>query len=241
MKQQLRLNKIKQIVFIMAMVMAHSSQAQEVKTVSEMRKVMMGEDLSTHLLWDSIPHKHLFGISPLGRIEGEITIIDGKFYSSKVNKKGEIKVDTNWKSKAPFAVFAHVEKWKSIEVELLINNENELQDAIEKIAKENGYDLNTAFPFRIMGNFEKVDFHIISKPKKEKTHNHDLHDKAKKRFSLINTSGELLGFYSQNHIGVFTHKGHFIHTHFIDHQKKNMGHLDDITINQKITILLPIQ
>ena len=214
----------------MAIITVNMSQAQDVKTVSEMRKVMMGEDLSTHLLWDSIPHNHLFGISPLGRIEGEITIIDGKFYSSKVNKKEEIVIDTNWKTKAPFAVYAHVENWKSIEIQLFINNENELQDAIEKIAKENGIDITKAFPFRIIGNFEKVDFHIISKPKKEKEHNHELHDKAKKRFSLTNTSGELLGFYSQNHIGVFTHKGHFIHTHFIDNQKKNMGHLDDIIL-----------
>jgi acetolactate decarboxylase len=112
---------------------------------------------------------------------------------------------------------------------------------LKKIAKENGIDITKAFPFRIIGNFERVDFHIISKPKKEKVHNHELHDKAKKRFSLTNTSGELLGFYSQNHIGVFTHKGHFIHTHFIDNQKKNMGHLDDIKITQKITVLLPIQ
>jgi len=233
---------MKQLIFIlMAIITASIAQAQDVKTVSEMRKVMMGEDLSTHLLWDSIPHKNLFGISPMGRIEGEITIIDGKFYSSKVNKKGEIVVDTNWKTKAPFAVYTHVGNWKSIEVELVINNENELQEVIEKIAKENGIDSTKAFPFRIIGEFEKVDFHIISKPKKEKEHNHELHDKAKKHFTLTNTSGELLGFYSQNHIGVFTHKGHFIHTHFIDNQKKNMGHIDDIKINQKVTILLPIQ
>jgi acetolactate decarboxylase len=104
----------------------------------------------------------------MGRIEGEITIIDGKFYSSKVNKKEEIVIDTNWKTKAPFAVYAHVENWKSIEIELVINNENELQDAIEKIAKENGIDITKAFPFRIIGNFEKVDFHIIQNLKKKK-------------------------------------------------------------------------
>ncbi|MEZ4909591.1 MAG: acetolactate decarboxylase [Saprospiraceae bacterium] len=233
---------MKLIIFILtAIIMASIAQAQEVKTVSEMRKVMMGEDLSTHLLWDSIPHNHLFGISPLGRIEGEITIIDGQIYSSTVNKKGGIVIADSWKVKAPFAVYAHVENWKSIEIELTINNENELQDAIEKIAKENGIDIKKAFPFRIIGNFEKVDFHIISKPKREKEHNHELHDKAKKRFSLTNASGEILGFYSQNHIGVFTHKGHYIHTHFIDNQRKNMGHIDDIKINQKTTILLPIQ
>jgi acetolactate decarboxylase len=124
---------MKQLIFIlMAIITVNMSQAQDVKTVSEMRKVMMGEDLSTHLLWDSIPHDHLFGISPMGRIEGEITIIDGKFYSSKVNKNGKIVIDTNWKTKAPFAVYAHVENWKSIETELVINNENELQDAIKK-------------------------------------------------------------------------------------------------------------
>jgi hypothetical protein len=42
---------MKQLIFIlMAIITVNMSQAQDVKTVSEMRKVMMGEDLSLSLI-----------------------------------------------------------------------------------------------------------------------------------------------------------------------------------------------
>lgn len=213
--------------------------ARQVIAVSAMKKVMMGKDLSTHLLWDSIPHQNLFGISPLGRIEGEITILDGEIFVSKVNKKGQINLTQNWQSEAPFGVYAHVKSWKKIQAEVDFENKKDLHKWIEKTALQQGYNLQRAFAFRIKGNFKHVDFHVISKPKKEKVHNHQLHKKAKKHFTLQNSEGELLGFYSQKHEGIFTHKGSFVHTHFIDQARKNMGHLEDIRINGKITLFLP--
>lgn len=204
-----------------------------------MRKVMMGEDLSAHLFWDSVPRPNLFGISPLGRIEGEITILNGEIFVAKVNKKGKIEISQNWQSEAPFAVYAQVAEWESFELETEIGSEKDLEKWIGEIAQKQGYDLQKAFPFRLKGNFEQVDFHIISKPKKEKTHNHDLHNQAKKHFSLLNTQGEILGFYSQKHEGIFTHKGSFVHTHFIDHARKNMGHLENLKIKGKTVLFLP--
>jgi len=211
----------------------------QVVAVSFMKKVMMGNDLSAHLFWDSIPHQHLFGISPLGRIEGEITILDGEIFVSKVNKKGKIDMAQNWQSQAPFGVYAHVQHWKTLEIEVDLEGENALQKWLEETAQKQGFDLQNAFPFRIQGSFEKVDFHIISKPKNEKTHSHEQHDKAKKQFTLKNTKGELLGFYSQKHEGIFTHKGSFVHTHFIDKVRKNMGHLENIRLKGKIILMLP--
>lgn len=215
------------------------SQAQEVKTISEMRKVMMGTDLNPHLLWDTIPHTHLFGISPLGRIEGEITILDGQLFSAKVDKKGEIVIKQDWNVQAPFAVYAQVAEWEEFDFEANITNEAGLQSAIENIAQNQGYDISKAFPFRIVGKFDSLDFHIISKPKKEKKHNHDLHDKAKKHFSLQDTEGEILGFYSQHHTGIFTHRGSFLHLHYLDNAHKNMGHIEKVTFKKKVVLLLP--
>lgn len=232
----MKLGNLFSILFVFGIMGAY---AQKVQSISEMRKVMVGEDLSAHLLWDTIPHQHLFGISPLGRIEGEITIIDGQIFVAKVDKKGNIVITNNWQEKAPFGVYTHVKAWQSFDFEANVNNEADLQNEVEKIAKAQGYDISQAFPFRIKGTFENVDFHIISKPKKEKTHNHELHDKAKKHFSLQNTQGEILGFYSQHHIGVFTHRGSFVHTHFIDDTHKNMGHIEGVKISQKVSLWLP--
>jgi len=212
--------------------------AQEIKTVSAFKKVMMGEDLSTHIQWDSIDHKNLYAVGPLGRIEGEITILDGKVYSSKVKKNNKIVIDTISKVKSPFAVYAFVAEWNGFELNEKMETLEELQAIIEKIAMANGYDLNKPLAYKLEGSFDKIDFHIISKPKKEKEHNHELHKKAKKHFTVNKTNGTLLGFYSKYHEGIFTHKGQFIHTHFIDDAHKNMGHLDGLIINEKTKIYL---
>lgn len=230
---------LKKISLFSLLLAIGTAQAQDVKSVSAMRKVMMGEDLSSHLLWDTIAHKNLYGISPLGRIEGEITIIDGKIYTATVVKGNTITIRENWQSKAPFGVYAHVEAWQKVDFQATVNDEAALQTQIEKIAKARGLDISKAFPFRLVGDFEAVDFHIISKPLTETEHDHDLHDKAKKHFSLKNVSGEILGFYSQNHIGVFTHRGSFVHTHFIDDSRKNMGHLEGLTITKPMVLYLP--
>lgn len=230
---------MKHILFILSFFILIQVNAQEVKTVSAMKKVMMGEDLSAHIQWDSIAHKNLYAVSPLGRIEGEITILDGKVYSSKVIKNNKIVIDTISKVKSPFAVYTYVAEWNEFELNEKIETLEELQATIEKIAKANGYDINKPLVYKLEGNFDKIDFHIISKPKKETEHNHELHNKAKKHFTVNNTNGTLLGFYSKYHEGIFTHKGQFIHTHFIDDAHKNMGHLDGLIIKQKIKVYFP--
>lgn len=230
------------IGFFAIILIAYSCKTQKeitVGTVSEMRKVMMGEDLSAHLRWDTFVKKNLYALAPLGRIEGEVTILNGSIYTSKVDSNHTITIDKSWNVESPFSVYAYVKEWQSFEIDELIHSEEDLQRMVEKVAKKNGYNLDKAFPYRIFGTFDSIDFHIISKPKYEIEHNHDLHDSAKKRFYFQNIEGELLGFYSKNHVGVFTHRGKFTHTHFIDTNQKLMGHLDNVSIKEKYTVLLP--
>lgn len=210
----------------------------EIKTVSAMKKVMMGEDLSAHILWDTIPKENLYAVCPLGRIQGEVTIIDGKMFTSTVDVNNMIIIENNWNVLSPFAVFAYVNSWHEIEINQPISSEEDLQTVIESAAEKMGIKTTKPFVFKIVGSFDKVDYHIISKPLEEKEHNHDLHDKAKKHFHLNKVEGQLLGFYSKEHEGVFTHRGHYIHTHFIDNAEKNMGHLENVVTSQKLNIYI---
>lgn len=227
--------------FLLAFTSCHKKEemkSTEIVTVSAMKKVMMGEDLSAHINWDTIPKQNLYAVCPLERIEGEVTIIDGKMFTSKVVENNTIEIKKDWNIQSPFAVYAYVTDWEELETEANFSNDEELQSFIEELAIKSGTDVSKPFVFRIIGSFDAVDYHIISKPRNEKEHNHELHDKAKKHFSLQNVSGELLGFYSKNHEGVFTHRGHYIHTHFIDEAKKNMGHLDKAKTNKKVKVLI---
>lgn len=211
----------------------------EVQSVSAMKKVMMGTDLSTNLLWDTLKREHLYAVAPLGRLEGEVTVINGEMFLSKVNDKHEVEVENNWAVRSPFAVYSYVDSWNSKQLSVQINSEEDLQKLIENQAKKLGYDLERPFVFRVKGNFEKVDYHIISKPLTEIEHNHDLHHQAKKHFNLQQVEGELIGFYSRHHEGVFTHKGSFIHTHFVNNERSHAGHLENVVIQGRVEILLP--
>jgi acetolactate decarboxylase len=68
----------------------------------------------------------------------------------------------------------------------------------------------------------------------EKEHNHDLHKKSKVHFTEKSVSGTLLGFYSTQHEGVFTHKGQYIHVHFVNENKRATGHLDGIIVKKAV-------
>jgi acetolactate decarboxylase len=216
------------------------SFAQYVQTVSAMKPVMMGQDLSNHLYWDTLNKENLYAIAPLGRIEGEVTVLNGEFYVSSVNAQGQEEVTNSSEIHSPFAVFAYVCNWKAVEWKGTITSEEHLQQVIEQEARENGIDTERAFPFRVLTGFKQMNYHIISKPADEETHNHELHNKAKKHFDARKIQGELLGFFSKHHEGVFTHRGHWIHTHFVSESKQQTGHVEGFRTKGKVIILLPV-
>jgi len=239
MKTKIRKSSLLLLSILTLLAFTQKTLLPEVKTVSAMKKVMMGYDLSVNISWDTLPKQNLFAIAPLGRIQGEVTVIDGVMYSSIVDANNKVVISQDWNIQSPFAVYAQVSAWDTFTFKVKIKNEEELQTVIEKLATKNGYDLNKAFPFRVIGEFSNIDYHIISKPLEEKEHNHELHNKAKKHFKLSKVKGELLGFYSKHHEGVFTHKGDYIHTHFIDDKREHMGHIENLKTKKTIIILLP--
>ena len=211
----------------------------KIQSVSTMKQVMTGVDLSSNLLWDTITRDHLFAVAPLHHLEGEVTIINGKMYVSHVDSEDQVFITDTWNVRSPFAVFSHIPFWNSTIETVKINSELELQKLIEQKAKKMRYNLERPFAFRIKGHFDSIAYHIISKPKDEIEHNHELHKKAKKHFFLAKTDGELIGFYSRHHEGVFTHKGSYIHTHFVNDSGTHAGHLEHVTIVGKVEIMLP--
>lgn len=229
------------ILGLLATVSCQNNSTAKVYTNSAMKKVMKGQDLSAHILWDTLQKENLFALAPLGRIEGEVTIVDGQIYTSTVDSANNVIIKTDWSVKSPFAVYSYVEEWTDFSVEEIITSIEDLEKTVEAIAKKNGYNLSNATPYRVRGEFDTVIYHVISKPKSELEHNHKLHIKAKKKFYLQHTEGELLGFYSKNHEGIFTHKGHFTHTHFLNYPASAMGHLDHIHAAKSFIISLPKQ
>jgi acetolactate decarboxylase len=208
--------------------------AQNVKNIGSMSE-MGKENFAPHIKLDTIANKkHLFGMGPYGRMQGEISVFDGVPYFSTVNHVGEGIVDNNWAIEAPFFVYAHVVKWIKKKKQIVAGNLDELQSEIEIYAQQNGQNLKEPFVVKLKGKMDNITTHIVM-PRSENIPGYQA-NKKQMDYDFTNIQGEILVFYSQNHQGIYTHKDSFIHVHFISKDKKTMGHIDKIKIAKTIEI-----
>ncbi len=201
----------------------------EVNARGALQEVMLNGNLQANILIDTLENQRLIGIGPLGRLQGEITILDGKAFVTSIDSVGNpiaVEVDS---LQAPFFAYANISDWQTFGFLKEVDDLPSLQAAIEELAIIEGLDLTQPFPFHIKGKITKAGYHIISKPAGELEHSHDLHKAAKVNFEVEEEEVTFVGFYSQVHQGVFTHRGDFIHIHIILPNGNITGHLDEIT------------
>lgn len=228
---------IKTIVAMLVSAVTFSVIPPEVKVSGAMKNVMMNGDLSAHLDIDTINKVHLYGLGPVADLKGEIMILDGKVFTT--TKDGNKLLNQQNKiSKAALLVYSNVEKWKIVSLSTTINSYAELEKLIETTVKENGYDTELPFAFKVNAVPAKATYHVIDW-KKGIEHTMDNHKQFAYTGEMINTPVTMLGFYSKHHQSIFTHHTTFMHVHLLDDKAKTVGHLDDIQIKGTITVYLP--
>ncbi|MDF0708354.1 acetolactate decarboxylase [Flagellimonas okinawensis] len=206
------------------------AQSSKVRPIGAMKD--MGNTYDIHIWLDTLSNKkHLYGMGPYDKMKGEITVVDGHPYYASAFTEGAYQVGESWDIKSPFFVYGSVDQWKMFKIEGVFNSVGDIQQKVEQIAQEYGLDSNQAFPFRVTGNFDDLTAHIVT-PRLPEVDGYREGVKSQK-FSFKDTKGELIGFYSKNHQGIFTHTDSFVHIHFLMKDKTFMGHLDQITTAQK--------
>lgn len=210
----------------------------EVKVSGAMRNIMMEGDLSAHINLDTLDKTHLYGLGPIADLKGEIMILDGKAYSS--TKEGMHIINQQDKlTKAAMLVYSKVLHWKTITINATINSYNELEKLVQSTAKENDYDTEVPFTFRIEAKPDTVTYHIINW-KNGVRHTMENHMQYAYNGQFIKEDLTLLGFYSTHHQSIFTHHTTFMHVHVMDEKTKTVGHLFNIKLNGLIKIYLPV-
>jgi alpha-acetolactate decarboxylase len=180
---------------------------------------------------------NLFALGALEGLAGEILIINGKPLNG-ISKEGKVIFDRSFSKSATLLVYSSIEEWTKVELNQNLDDLKQLESIIKQEAFDQGIDVNNAFPFLVKGNLSRVEWHIINAAEaKEKSH--EAFKKAGLKEVSDNISGQILGFYSQNHGGVFTHRGSFSHLHFVDEKETIMGHVDQLKVNGKVTLFLP--
>lgn len=215
-----------------------AQQSGKVYTVGAMNE--MGKtNFKTQVWLDTLPDKsHLFGMGPYDRMKGEIMVFDGKPFYASAFKEGKAMVGQSWDIRSPFFVYANVSEWQAVELSGDITALEDIQNQVAAIAKKNGYDTEVPFPFKIIGSFDSLTTHIVT-PRSPDVDGYRT-DVKQQLFSFDNSTGSLLGFYSEKHQGIFTSSKSYIHVHYLSDDQTFMGHLDKInTAVKALTLYLP--
>ncbi|WKN44138.1 acetolactate decarboxylase [Tunicatimonas pelagia] len=230
---------------IILLVLGFSSlglSAQSVQVIGAVKQVKQLGRLAGKVQLDTLTGKNLYGLGPVAYLQGEILLWNDTTYVSQVSKGKNI-VGIIPVIQAPFLVYASVAEWGSRQVlDQTITTLPQLQQIIEQKAVATGRSLDEPFPFTLKGKAQKIIYHVMDKPEAQSEHNPKLHQQAKRFFTLVDEEVTLLGFYSRQHEGVFTHHGSFIHVHVINQARTNMGHLDELNIQPgELSLGLPLQ
>lgn len=202
-----------------------SSYAQVPKIVGAMRNVMWKGELAGQIQLDSIvPKKGMYGLGPIEYLQGEILILDGVTYVSKVKDRTRMDVFEASQVKAPFFGYDHIHEWVEVELPKGVNDLKGLERFIDDYTKTNGFP----FFFKLEGAFQKANIHIVNLPAGSIVKSPDDAHQGQVNYNLSDRVGTLVGFFSRKHKAVFTHHDTYMHIHLITQEKDMMGHLEEL-------------
>jgi len=208
----------------------------EVNNSGALRTIMSG-DISSTISLDSLQRKkHLFALGAVENLKGEIQIFDGNPSNSSVINDS-IKITDTYNLNASLLVYSQVKEWNTFKVDDN-KTKSQLETKIFELAKANGVDTETPFPFLIEGTVASLDWHVINWKDGDMVHNHKKHKESGLNGTLNNREVVIIGFYSTKHKAVFTHHTTNMHMHFKTADNTLAGHVDDVIVNS-IKIKLP--
>lgn len=230
--------KLNLLAFVLLLNFQTNAQTknESVKVSGAMSNVMKKGQLQGTILLDTIQNKkHLYGLGPKEFLQGELLVIDGKSYVSTVNNDGSIKMEETFDLKAPFFVYTNTEQWKEYSLPKKIKTIKQLEEFIDSKTKKN----NRPFAFKLEGTFAKINFHIQNLPDGAIVKSPKDAHQGQGKYLRENIDGTIIGFFSTEHQTVFTHHDTYIHIHFINSKRNEMGHIDDLILDGKAKLYLP--
>lgn len=190
-----------------------------------------------------------FGVGAVADLDGEITVYQGKPYVTKV-RGDSFTLDHGMNHRAMFAVWTRQSKWREEPVPKEVRGYLELQSFVKARAAAAGIDVTKPFPFLLTGAPAEVKWHINVDLTEGKPITRELFAKSKANYVAKNQPTDIVGFYSENHPGVFISAyapaiksdigaKNAIHIHMVSRDGKAAGHIDDITLAPGMTLRLP--
>lgn len=237
-----RVKKVMPVTLLIGMLLIGCNTAQESSFIvthhGVLKEIMMEQKLHSRIALSGFEDTpHFYALGAMEGLKGEVLIWDGKPLNG-IAKSGELLLDKSFSQNAALLVSSQVEAWHTEEVNWESSDLGSFQSKIQSRAENAGLNTQEAFPFLIEATIKKLDWHIINAAEATEQ-NHEAFKAAGLKGTVQNESVKILGFYSENHQGVFTHHGSFLHMHFVNDDESVMGHVDGLEISGRIKLMLP--
>ncbi len=206
----------------------------------------VGKLMKVHREGDASPQADLakcaqkpmgFALGPLAGLRGEITVLDGAAYISRV-VEGKVEIEQTWAHQAPFLVYGQVARWVQYKVPETVTDLAALASWTAETARTHGIDMTRPFPFKVETATARVSYHVISNTDGGYTITRP-HRELMRFFEVKDIPVTLIGVYSTAHAGVFTHHGDATHIHMVSGDKKHAGHVDSADFAPGAILFLP--
>lgn len=212
------------------------SPPPDVQIAGAMRNVMWKGELQGIIGMDSIASKESYGLGPLSFLRGEIMVYEGKSYVSRVNEDSSMQVEENTGVSAPFFVYTQVKEWEQISLPQEIKTPGELERYLDERTKNH----KRPFAFRLEGRVHSANIHVQNLAPGSKVSSPEEAHRGQVNYELPASEVSILGFFSTEHKGVFTHHDTWLHMHLLTKDLQNMGHVDEVLFDQ-LTLYLPLR
>lgn len=229
------------LLLISVVLVGCKSASEETKSLEDfvvvgaMKNVMWKGELGGSLSLDSLSGvKGLYGLGPLSYLQGELLLKDGQVFVSRVTSDSTMTVEMDSQLTAPFFVYGKVQEWKEVSLPSEIKQIGDLEDYID----QQSLDSKRPFAFKLEGKVSSAQIHIQNLPEGTVVSSPAEAHQGQTNYILRDQEVEILGFFSTEHQGIFTHHDSFLHMHLITSDLKQMGHLDHMEI-EEMKLFLP--
>ena len=204
---------------------ATSPPTSPVRHVGAMREVMWEGRLGAQVSLDTLAgRKGLYAVGPLTQLAGEITVVDGTVYVSRVTSDSTVSVQREPGVGAPFLVYAEQTDWEKI---ALPGGVTDLE-SLEAFIDERSMEVPRPFVFLLRGSVDSALIHVQNLPPGTRVRSPKDGHRGQVKYPLGERGVTVVGFFSTEHQGVFTHHDSYVHLHLLTADEAAMGHVDQI-------------
>jgi acetolactate decarboxylase len=203
---------------------------------SQRQTIMTGDRAARLDLLTLKGRPHLYGMGPIQGLSGEVTIADSRPSLARVGDDHMVHVTESYEAGVPFFVWAEVPAWQTHDLPEAVGTYPELEKFVGEAGARAG--LTQAFPFVMTGRPELIDFHVVNATP-DTAPGAEAHKKIQIAFELHGQDVMFVGFWSNQHQGIFTPMDMNMHVHFQTLDNKVSGHVQGLKLAQGMKLGLP--